>query len=249
MVESEIPFELRSLTGAHRYQSWIYSAVAPFLGKRILELGAGIGNMSRHLPVRELLVLSESDEKLLEILRRETSSWAREGVFVKKLDLSGDWVEDFKAFDLDTIVSFNVMEHVENDLKSFSDQLALLRQSRASGPKRLVAFVPSHQWAYGTLDREFLHYRRYEKKEILNALSDLHADVKCWGFHFNIVGLLGWWFKGKIQKTSRISASTVKNFERLIPFIRSMDDFLHRALRFPFGQSLIIVCELQNSSV
>ncbi len=48
-----IDFELESLSKARNYQRWMYESVAPHLGVSILELGAGIGNMSQWLPKRE----------------------------------------------------------------------------------------------------------------------------------------------------------------------------------------------------
>ena len=54
-----IPFELESLREAINYQRWIVDMISPFLGNSILEIGAGIGNISRWLPVRQRLVLCE----------------------------------------------------------------------------------------------------------------------------------------------------------------------------------------------
>ena len=60
----QTPFELDALAKAHQYQKWIYESVAPYMGKRVLELGSGIGNLSQWLPDQELLVLSEVETSL-----------------------------------------------------------------------------------------------------------------------------------------------------------------------------------------
>ena len=35
---------------------WLYEEVVPYLGKRILEIGCGLGNLARYLTDRELYV-------------------------------------------------------------------------------------------------------------------------------------------------------------------------------------------------
>jgi 16S rRNA A1518/A1519 N6-dimethyltransferase RsmA/KsgA/DIM1 with predicted DNA glycosylase/AP lyase activity len=56
-----LPFELEILKDATNYQKWAAQAILPYLGERILEVGSGIGNMSQWLPVRQKLVLSETE--------------------------------------------------------------------------------------------------------------------------------------------------------------------------------------------
>ena len=41
---------------AQNYRQWMYRRIAPFLGRRILEVGAGIGNFTTLLLDRELVV-------------------------------------------------------------------------------------------------------------------------------------------------------------------------------------------------
>ena len=40
---------LDSLAGTKRFNRWMADTIQPYLGKRVLELGAGIGNMTQHL--------------------------------------------------------------------------------------------------------------------------------------------------------------------------------------------------------
>ena len=243
-IEQKVSFELLSLSNALNYQQWILESVEPYLGKRILELGAGIGNLSRRLPLREKLVLSETDDHLLEILRnrfKEVPDSRRE---IFKVDLMTNWQEQLSTFDFDTIVSFNVMEHIEDDLRSFNDQIQMLKKSKAAGPKHMIAFVPSHSWAYGSLDSEFLHFRRYNKRKVMRQLREAHPLVRFHSYHFNLVGLLGWFVNGRLFRKTTISDSTIKSFELLCPLLKDFDNFIHQKLKLPLGQSLIIVGEV-----
>ena len=48
--------DLEIMTSANNYRAWMYRRLAPFIGQRILEVGAGIGNFTEVLLGRELVV-------------------------------------------------------------------------------------------------------------------------------------------------------------------------------------------------
>ncbi|RYZ92160.1 MAG: methyltransferase [Proteobacteria bacterium] len=243
-----IPFELSSLADAKRYQRWLYESVQPFLGQRILELGSGIGNLSQHLPVRERLILSDIEPGLLEELKRKVPP--QPNVTVTQVQVSDQLSETFKAENLDTIVSFNVMEHVENDEALLRDLLKLLSQSNAPGPKRIVTLAPAHQFAFGEIDKQFGHYRRYSSKSFRDLLDRAaggsRTNFTYRSFYLNLPALLAWWLNGRVRKISQIGSGNMELFEKLCPIIRPIDTFLHRALRLPFGNSLVTIIELRR---
>src|SRR5258706_9687926 len=117
-MSGPLPFELTALRSAVNYQRWVADAAAPHLGARILEVGAGLGTLSRWLPLRERLVLSEREPELLRLLRAEVRErfGADPRVSVVQADLGSELPAAIATEDLDTIVSFNVLEHVEDDV-------------------------------------------------------------------------------------------------------------------------------------
>jgi SAM-dependent methyltransferase len=243
-LESEISFELMLLPKAVNYQIWIRDTVMPFLGNRILECGAGIGNISKFLPVRERIVLSESDPFLLsELLKTMNERLQDPRMSVEKMELPLVNLEPWIQENFDTIVSFNVLEHVEDDRKALEQLIQILKQSQAKGPRRLVSFVPAHSWAYGSMDRSFGHWRRYSKRAMRRLCREIAPEAKLHFQHFNAFGLLGWVFNGRILKKSQIGEGTIEAFERLCPVLRPLDDFVHRQLKLPIGQSLLCVLE------
>jgi SAM-dependent methyltransferase len=241
MLSTEVPFELQLLSQATNYQRWVMENVRPFLGNRILEFGAGIGNMSRWLPVREKLILTESDRGLFSKLEAQVKASFSGDARVQTLPLNieAETLGTFSEESLDTIVSFNVLEHIEDDRKVVSQCLDLLRKSKAPGPKRLISFVPAHGWAFGSMDREFGHFRRYHGASFKKMVGD--APIQLWQRHFNLFGLPGWVVTGRWLKKKSIDPSTVKIFERLCPILKGADQFIHRVLRVPLGQSLLCV--------
>jgi SAM-dependent methyltransferase len=245
-IPNAIPFELQSLANAHRYQRWLKNAVEPFLGNRILELGSGIGNLSQHLPVRERLVLSDIEENFVNLLQAKFGG--KENVSVLRLPSLRD--PALAGENLDTIVSFNVLEHVENDAALLEESIALLQASRAPGPKRIVSLVPAHQWAFGAIDESFGHFRRYSDASFRETLRRAGAQElgrgRYYSRYMNLPALLGWWLNGRVLGKSSIGTGNMEAFERLCPVIRPVDDFLHRVLRLPWGNSLLAVYRVDH---
>ncbi|HXZ88944.1 MAG TPA: glycosyltransferase, partial [Candidatus Binataceae bacterium] len=64
------PEILDTLSGAPHFNKWMADTVAPYLGQRVLEIGAGIGNLTRHLARRrERYVATDIDREALARLR------------------------------------------------------------------------------------------------------------------------------------------------------------------------------------
>jgi SAM-dependent methyltransferase len=251
LPEDAIPFELQSLLEAVRYQQWLADSVRPWLGERILEIGAGLGSMSRWLPARERLIVTESDPGLLERLTENTREWfdpADDSVSVERFDPLRDPPDRYVAEKLDTIVSFNVLEHIEDDVAAFACLSRILREGRAEGARRLVTLVPAHPWAYGTVDAGFGHFRRYSGSRIREIAQEVAPEARLVVRHLNAVGLVGWLLNGRVLRRRALGSGAVRAFERLCPLIRAVDDALHRLLRLPLGQSLIAVWEWDGAS-
>lgn len=229
-----LPFELVSLAQATRYQKWVADVVEPWMGSRILEIGSGIGNMSRWLPRRERLVLTEADPKLFKLLERTDLGTERHCWAVGTPAPQG-------LSDFDTVVSFNVLEHIEDDESALRILAGMLSNE---GVRRLVTFVPAHQWAHGSLDREFGHFRRYSDRNFSETAKRLFPDAsRIHTEYVNAAGLLGWWVNGRVLGARKISDRTIRTFETLAPWMQRLDRVLYRVPGFRVGQSLLAVIE------
>lgn len=240
-----IPFELELLSQATNYQKWVARTVNPFLGHRILEVGAGIGNMSKWLPCREKLVLSEADPALVPVLQKNVTNFfsGNPAAEVKHIDLTTEWHAELAPHNFDTVISFNVLEHIEDDAAALERLLGILKASRVSGPKRLVTFVPAHPFAYGEMDRTFSHFRRYARSDFKKLHRLLAPEWRMSLRHFNVIGLPSWIVLGRIFRRKQIGAGAVQGFEKICPHVSGLDDFLHETLKLPLGQSLLCVWE------
>jgi SAM-dependent methyltransferase len=246
----ELPFELDALSAAVNYQRWVSDAVQPYLGRRILEFGAGIGNMSRWLPVRDRLVLTETEPMLLDVLRGRKADYfgdAAAKVEIAPLDLTRDVGDPgtratLAGHRLDTIVSFNVLEHIEDDRAALSMLIDVLRSG--DGARRLVSFVPAQAWALSDLDRHYGHFRRYSAARIRDLSRELAPEATLTLTPFNALGLAGWVWSTMILKHTTIDPAAVKAYDAICRYTRQADNFLCRTLGYPLGQSFVWVLTL-----
>ena len=222
---------LEIMQAAPRYNRWQYSRVAPYLGKRICEVGSGIGNMSALILGRapELLVLTDTDSYYREALRRQFAAYNE--VVVEELTLPDPAAgARFQGHGLDTVVALNVIEHIEEDLETVRSIAAMLRPWG-----RAVILVPALPGLFGSLDRELGHQRRYTRQSVSRLMQNAGFQVER-TFYFNLVGTLGWWINARLRKALRIPVEQLRHFDRLVPVLRVED-----RVPLPLGQSVIAI--------
>lgn len=220
---------LERIAAASRYNRWMFDRLRPWVGRRVLEIGAGIGNMSAFLVDRERVVLTDAEPHYLGRLRERFA--ARPQVAVAELRLP-DVDPRLKAERFDTVIGLNVLEHIDDDAAALRALHGLLEPGG-----RLVLLVPSLRALYGTLDEALGHFRRY-------APAELSAKLAAAGFrlrhleYFNLAGILGWWLLGRVLRRRIISPGVLRCYELLVPLFR-----LERLLPWRIGQSLIAIAE------
>src|SRR5213083_341814 len=115
---------LERMAAAPRYNRWMFDRLRPWVGRRVLEIGAGIGNMSAFLVDRERVVLTDTEPFYLRRLRERFAG--RPHVSVAELRLPA--VDPRHVAErLDTIMCLNVLEHIDDDRASLSALRTLLR--------------------------------------------------------------------------------------------------------------------------
>jgi len=140
-------------------------------------------------------------------------------------------VESIPEHGFDTIVCMNVLEHIERD----GDALNNMRRCLRPGGK-LVLLVPQGMWLYGPFDAKIGHFRRYKRADLVGLLSEHGFDVSSC-FHFNALGIPGWWVNAKLLKRDHLSRGLLGVYERISPPILWME----KKVGLPYGISLIAV--------
>lgn len=224
---------LETMARAHRYNAWQLETIAPFLGRRVCEIGSGIGNMSRLLAGldHELLLLTDQSPDYLDCLRSRFGADPR--IAIEPLGLPDPAaVRDLSRYRLDTVVAFNVLEHIPDDAGALDAMAGLLSPGGA-----VVLLVPALPLLYGSLDRGLQHVRRYDPAGLRRTMVSAGLRVTHLRY-FNALGALGWLWSARVLRAQQISPRQVAVFDRLVPLLR-----MEKGVRLPFGQSLIAVGE------
>lgn len=222
---------LEIMSAAPRYNRWQYDVIAPWLGRRILEVGSGIGNMSEHIVAAgpDLVVLTDVDEWYRERLRERFAGQPKVRVDALMLPDPGA-AGRLGGLGLDTIVALNVVEHIADDVGT----LRTMRDLVVPGG-RVVILVPALPALFGTLDTALGHYRRYSRRTLGASFAKAGLRLRAM-FWYNRIGVFGWWWNGRVRKVDRIPVGQLRAFDRLVPVLR-----FERCLPLPFGQSLVAI--------
>lgn len=169
---------------ASNYNRWQFDCFEPYLGKSILEIGCGIGNITQYLlkPTNQLqsVDIKKAAVDFTNQRFKDYPNFTAQHIDIFQNDLPGSPV-------FDTIVFSNVLEHIEDDRAAMKRCHSLLSEKKG----RLLLLVPAHRFLYGTCDEEAGHYRRYTKKGILRLATESGFQVEKI-YLFNFVGAIGW---------------------------------------------------------
>ena len=130
------PDILHALSKAPRFNRWMGETIRPYVGERVLEIGAGIGNLTRVLVPRvKCYVAADIDQE--HMARLATRFQHRHNLHVHRCDLSN--AADFAdmAESMDTVVCLNVLEHIEDDMQGLRNIHSALRRGG-----RAIVLVP-----------------------------------------------------------------------------------------------------------
>ena len=106
---------------------------------------------------------------------------------------------------------------------------------------RMIIIVPRGKKLYSTLDSAIDHYRRYDKERLQVLFENLDYEIEEL-FTLNKIGVLGWWFRGKVTQQEAIGRFGLKMFNLLVPLFKLIDPVL------PWkGLSLVIVARKPDS--
>ncbi len=213
---------LDALSQTPRFNRWMADTIRPWVGTRVVEIGSGIGNLSRHLvPRRQVYIASDIDPEHLARLRVRFQ--LRPNVTLLRCDLGAP--ADFAALagQADTVICLNVLEHIQDDA------IGLNNISSALAPGGVaIVLVPQDQAIYGTLDEVLGHYRRYSEAELRTKMEAAGLSVEQ-VLHFNRITRPGWWFTGRVLKRRNSSRTVLWFFDRMVWLWRRID----RALPWP----------------
>ncbi len=232
MCEDNDTFQFDELSQASAYPESIMRFFSPAIGENILEIGSGIGNVTRFLkeqfPDSRLNLLEPNPEFCKQLHEKYPD-----------LSLHPGTTDELPAeFHCDTIINVNVLEHIENDL----DELKLYARILAPDKGNLCLFLPARPEIYAPIDTLFGHYRRYTRASLVKKLHDTGFEIKKIRYS-NLIGYFGWAAEFRWRKKTTFSPWKIALFDTVIWPVMSR---IERVIPPPIGQSLIAIARVRD---
>lgn len=222
------------MASVDRYNRWIYSEIAPFVGRCVLEVGCGIGNMTRYFLGTQRLIALDRLPGSVALVAETFAGLPNVQTCLGDITAPST-VEQLVPYPIDTVVCLNVLEHIERDDVALRHMFQLLQPGGY-----LLLFVPAGVYMYGTLDRALGHFRRYTR-------TDLTARVAGAGFrparvsYLNLAGIPGWWLNSRVLHRQLLPTGQLRLFNTLAPLLITVERALRRLWDVPAGQSLLCI--------
>jgi len=229
--------DLEAMSFAANYHRWILEFFKPYLGKHLVEVGAGTGSFSEMiaaLPIASLTLIEPSDT-MHAILRQNAGQFGG-GLRVHTFNACfTDVADEIKMGGMvDSIVYVNVLEHISDD----EGELGVVCRTLPKGG-RVFIFVPACQWLYGGLDREIGHFRRYDKNELEEKCRQSGFTIIS-SRYFDLLGVVPWWVRYRLLKSIKMEVGAVKIYDRyFVPLTKKIESIGAP----PIGKNIILVAE------
>jgi 2-polyprenyl-3-methyl-5-hydroxy-6-metoxy-1,4-benzoquinol methylase len=142
-IDAEGRETLEAIMAADKFNKWMHQAIAPHCKGKILEIGSGIGNISK------FFVSENADITLSDIRENYTNELKQIFPEVKNIIIMDIVHADFETHykDLlgtfDTIFALNVVEHIKDHDLALKNCRLLLKPGG-----KMVVLVPAYQTLY-----------------------------------------------------------------------------------------------------
>jgi SAM-dependent methyltransferase len=229
--------ELDLFAAAAHWKSYIRRQVRRYLGREVLEVGAGNGNTTRVLCQGEVdrWVCMEPDSSLADRLIAAIGA----GLLPRCCRIRIGTLADLGDQDFfDTILYIDVLEHIADDRAELA---AAAMRLKAGG--HLVVLVPAHQWLFTPFDTAIGHFRRYTKGTLRSTAPEGLALVRL--VYLDAIGMLASLGNRLALRSSMPSERQIAVWDRLmVPLSRLVDPWLGYSL----GKSVLAVWQQSNGT-
>jgi SAM-dependent methyltransferase len=220
--------ELELFASAHTWRAYWTATIAGFLTGDVLEVGAGVGSVTRLMADRALTWHAlEPDPGLAGRI----VEW-RDSARVQGLAVTCGTIDDLPATPtFDSILYADVLEHIEDDAAELERAYSRLRPGGY-----LVVVGPAHPRLFSPFDESVGHYRRYTT-ESLRAIAP-RGSREMGVRYLDSVGMLASLANRLALRSSHPSQRQIWLWDRrMVPLSRLADPLL----RYRLGKSVVVV--------
>lgn len=222
--------ELEVFRLATNWKQYWRNALAPYIGRRVLDVGAGIGATAENLAnghYDRWVELEPDSGQAAEICRLRDA-----GQIPMMIEVREGTLGSLPAHErFDTILYIDVLEHIEGD----AEELARASSHLEPGGN-IVVLAPAHQWLYSEFDRQIGHYRRYNATA-LRRLTPPDLEVRHMRY-MDAVGMFANFANRMLLRSGCPTKGQIRFWDSIIvPTSRLVDPFLLRRV----GKSVVCI--------
>ena len=210
------------------YRSYQIELFGNYVGKEILEVGAGRGKIIEILAQNseKEFTLLELDKNFFDILNNKFNS--------KNIKVLEERTQNIKEKKFDTIFYLDVIEHIEDDRFELDTAYNLLKKNG-----HLIIIVPAFQILFSKFDQKVGHFRRYRKEFFKRYSDEKNLKIKKL-VYFDFLGFFIILFS-KLLNLSNSKKTTlgIKIWNFLIPLSRLIDKITFHSI----GKSIVCIYE------
>ena len=216
-------FELEHFDSASNFREYQVSLISKYIKGNFAEVGAGTGGLVPYYKkFLKKITLLEPEKKLFKILKKSFSS--------KRVKIKNNTVDKLKN-NFDTIIYYDVLEHIKNDLEEVKKASKKLKKNGY-----LIISVPAYQAFYSEFDKSVGHYKRYNKKDFIKFEKKTNLRIEKLAYYDSV----GFLFL-VLNKIFYLKQTNLKNkiflWNLLIPVSKLIDSLTFNI----FGKSLLCV--------
>lgn len=217
-----------NLLALPQLQRWIAALVRPYVGSRVLEVGAGVATLSARLLPRDRYTVADTNPHYLDYLHN--FSEGKPYLDVRRLDPENASDVALVEGAYDTVLALNLLARARDDAAA----LRHLTTALEPGGRAIIG-VPAGPELFSQIDTSVGHRRRYTPDGVraLVAAAGLELETL---LDFNRVAAAAWWMNGRVLYARGFSRPLLKAVNVTMPAWRRLDRILPWS-----GASLIAV--------
>jgi|GEM_PF-96192 len=218
---------VRFMTRIDRYTEYVYQTIQPFIQGSIMDVGCGVGNMTRHFASSHQVCGIDITPAYMDEFKKNCP----DGQYCIGDISQSQTLIPLAGKTFKTVLCVNMLEHVKDHEQALRNMARFLAKDG-----RLVLVVPAHQWLYGSLDRQDLHFRRYQQASaaVLIEKAGLRLEKS---FYVNSLGILWWGWSSHVLRKRVHTEKESAIVNKAVPVIKCIDALTSHS----FGLSLVLV--------